>query len=618
MGGQRFSAVAGLSVKRKDGPPGPTSEDSIERVSFPGVWRLFVRHAPLALSIVALGLWLAWNSLSHQERRYEASATIVLDAVAARLDPGQTQVRRAFLSQSEINTEVEVMRSHDFVARVVEELELFNDPDFGGGPVSNEASDRVEAARALVPKLLSMYWLDFRPGTLTIDIHVVDSNAERTARIANGLASAYIRYAMDVQQGGLKQRIEFLEQSLQRVRENLTEAELDTAAFIRVNDLDNQQTHSNLVARLDRIEAQIDIARRLGESVAELEEEKASINAALTEWSAAELTRLGLERQLNRLNVREDLFSDQLDALQAQLDIVVPVARQMALALPPAEPSFPNVNTGLAGAGVGSAAMAFVAVLFAASFDTRIRETSRYSVALRLRPVGRIPRLPFRDRWTARRLIERFASDRKLPDGDTLRHTSTTLRRKCGREGSFVLMITSARPGEGRSTIAMALATIEAKAGERVLLIDLNRPGHGVSELLQAPRSQHSLGEMFENTFIMLQALQGPIDPAGVSLVVPSSEGFLPRSLMRRLADDVLVVLQHRGTLEMLRTRYDLIVIDVPPVLSDDTALRLATLADETLLVVRMNRTRLRDLSEAVSLLRANNLEPCGTVENYG
>ena len=182
----------------------------------------------------------------------------------------------------------------------------------------------------------------------------------------------------------------------------------------------------------------------------------------------------------------------------------------------------------------------------------------------------------------------------------------------------MTLLVTSARRGDGLSTTVAAIASAEAAAGERVLVIDLEQDGHGISAGLSMVRSPSSLDDLTASAELMRREIAPPGGDVGFYLVAPATVRPAPGNLKRERVAGLHIVQQDRVTLEPLKARFDLIVIEVPPVLTNTTALRLALQVDETLLVVRMNKTRLSRLAQAVSVLRSSHVEPVGTIENHG
>ena len=143
------------------------------------------------------------------------------------------------------------------------------------------------------------------------------------------------------------------------------------------------------------------------------------------------------------------------------------------------------------------------------------------------------------------------------------------------------LLVTSARPGEGKTTVACALGISMAQAGQRVVLVDCDfrRPrvhkvfaksgNVGVTSLLLDPSQldELDLSSQVPNLSV-LPAGPHPPDPAELL----QSDAFL-------------------SLLKLLTTRFDRVVLDSPPVGAVTDAAVLSTIADGTLLVIRASKT---------------------------
>ena len=150
-----------------------------------------------------------------------------------------------------------------------------------------------------------------------------------------------------------------------------------------------------------------------------------------------------------------------------------------------------------------------------------------------------------------------------------------------------VILVTSARDGEGKTTTANNLATTFALAGQRVLLVDsdLRRPGltkiwklrdnEGVSAVLLDPDAD----------------VICPTDVVGLS-VVPC--GALPPNPAELLSSNAM-----REWIDAMERRFDLIILDTPPVLSVADTRILATLADGVILVLDPALTTRRMVKQA-------------------
>jgi capsular exopolysaccharide synthesis family protein len=163
--------------------------------------------------------------------------------------------------------------------------------------------------------------------------------------------------------------------------------------------------------------------------------------------------------------------------------------------------------------------------------------------------------------------------------------------------GSFPLrttLITSAVPGEGKTTTAINLALAYAESGKRPTLLidgDLRRPS--VSRHIR-PEPSFGLSEILAGEALLDHAL---IEMSGSRLwILPAGT---PRETPLRLLQS-----EHLdGLIAELRRRFDRIVIDAPPTVPFTDAAVLASHADGTLLVVRARTTTKPLIRRAVESL---------------
>jgi len=178
---------------------------------------------------------------------------------------------------------------------------------------------------------------------------------------------------------------------------------------------------------------------------------------------------------------------------------------------------------------------------------------------------------------------EQFANSRS-PVSEAYRSLRTALQFSTADGAPKTLLVTSARPSEGKSTTAVALATNFAQLGLRVLLIDadLRNPSLHKSFPGAAPCGLSNYLTSRSNA-LPKGAFQETEHP-GLTLM-PS--GPMPPNPAELLAGPKMPLL-----LQVTAGRFDIVVVDGPPVMGIADAPLLASIASGTLLVIEAGRTR--------------------------
>ncbi len=177
------------------------------------------------------------------------------------------------------------------------------------------------------------------------------------------------------------------------------------------------------------------------------------------------------------------------------------------------------------------------------------------------------------------------------------------------RDPVRVVTISSATPGEGKTTSAVNLAVTLARRGRQVLLVDADLRCGVISGTLGVP--QHpGLSELLEGTAKLAEVVHRVQldDETEVNVL---AGGRIPTDPARLLASDDL-----RALFRRLREEFDAVVLDAPPVnLVTDAAL-LGCASDGVVLVVRSGATSEDDLRDAVGHLQAVGAPVLGVVLN--
>jgi succinoglycan biosynthesis transport protein ExoP len=219
--------------------------------------------------------------------------------------------------------------------------------------------------------------------------------------------------------------------------------------------------------------------------------------------------------------------------------------------------------------------------------------------------------------------IMRYALDNPLsPFAETLRAGKIAVDLTLRNRSPKLIGIVSALPGEGKSTIAMNLATLLSHAGYRTLLIDGDLRNPGLTRAV-APFAEHGLVEAVMDSKPISEVMVYEPDsslallPAVIQGRVPHTSEFLASPGMR-------AVLQ-----QAVDANYAFVLLDLPPLAPVVDARAIMPLLDGVLLVVEWGKTtralvRSALLSSGVGdkcigvLLNKVALKKLKLYENYG
>jgi polysaccharide biosynthesis transport protein len=168
------------------------------------------------------------------------------------------------------------------------------------------------------------------------------------------------------------------------------------------------------------------------------------------------------------------------------------------------------------------------------------------------------------------------------------------------------LLITSAGPAEGKTTVACCIAVAMASAGQRVVLLDCD---------MRRPRVHKVFG--FRNDVGVTSAMLelGVLDSAIRETLVPNLN-VLPTGPLPPNPSELLHSVAFARVLAELQKRFDRIIIDSPPIVPVTDAAVLATKVDGTILVVRAFETSRESVSRAQRALRDVGISLVGCVLN--
>ncbi len=419
---------------------------------------------------------------------------------------------------------------------------------------------------------------------------VVDGNKEGISAIMRGFgpASDYLKARQELQL--LRAQYVELGVNLKARHPKMAELAQRIALQERLMEIFQTQTGEQFDSQMESIRVQIQ-----------------NIENAAKEWEVKALDlsrRLGeFERLKSEVERRKGLYERLLASVQ-NVDVNRNIDQDVVTVMEyGSQPSVvrPDLGRALLMGGLGGFAVGLGILLLIGKLDDRYISVSELEAHSELDVVGLIPRLKASEMQVLEEndkrhiLVESFRNIRSsmlfMPSGDF-------------NPKSF--LISSAIPGEGKSTLAMDLAVTMALAGSKTLLVDgdLRR---GRLNRHFAAKSEPGLAELLKET--------AQFNDTIVETQVPNLS-FMPRGKAMAAGTEPLPGPKFSKLVNTLHDKFDYVIIDSCPVLAADDSSAMAPLVDAVFFVVRARFTSARLFIRSLKLLAVRGVMVRGLIYN--
>lgn len=388
-----------------------------------------------------------------------------------------------------------------------------------------------------------------------------------------------------------------------------------TADASAIRDLDKQirESQDNIRRRTVTYLANLD------EQIAALRPRIERMQARLNNVPEQMMSYAKLERNRHIVEEMITLVEGRLKEAQIQEAVQDSTASVLDEAVNPARQGGSS-ETLIFAVAVFSGLLVGVAVAFLRDWlDTTIRTETDLANIVGVAVVGIIPNLQQQARSVGYRLPtpkdgdeSRPAAGREYqtPAAEAYRTLRTNLNYLTPPRPPHVIVVTSALPGDGKTTTVVNLAVTLAHQGQRVILIDAETRRGTVHDVFGIPPAPGFFDLMYGQASPGECIRRVQMEGGGTLDVLPlgSAPSVNPA--------DLLVAGRLQPLFERLRGQYDYVLIDTPPLnLFTDGAL-IGAHADALLLVARADKTDREELKYAVQQLRNVQVTLAGTILN--
>ena len=194
----------------------------------------------------------------------------------------------------------------------------------------------------------------------------------------------------------------------------------------------------------------------------------------------------------------------------------------------------------------------------------------------------------------------------RSPVAEAFRVLRTNLQFAAVDKELKVILVTSASPNEGKSTVVEYLAQAISQTGKKVMVLDADLISPTLHRYFGIPNqrglSNLIVGDADFTVFTRLKEYPN-LSVITTGPIPPNSSELLGSARMKHLMD-------------RLREEYDVVIMDTPPILPVTDAVVASSLADGVILVVQAGRTRTVEVRHAQEVLEAAHANLLGVVLN--
>ena len=427
--------------------------------------------------------------------------------------------------------------------------------------------------------------------------------ADRVAAILNTIANTYLKQNIEMRSAEAKKTLAFLEEQLPGVKAKLDSAEQKLTTFRHSKgtiDLSGEtrlhlEKDVTLQQRIIELEQKKQEALRLFRAehptVRTIEEQQSRLRRELAKQQRSAASLPVVQQEVlslqEEVEVNNKLYTNLLNNIQ-QLRVVqageVGNVRIVDQAYAPIKPSKPNRKLIFAGVAFAFLLLGCFIVYVRRMLSNGVCSSSEVEQATGVGVYGKLPML---DGKTLNDVSKPYVSAQPdEPFSEGIRALRTALEFSVFADGKKILMVSGLVQGVGKSFVSTNLAASFAMSGKKVLLVDMDlRRGHlfkhsqkGLCEMLEK--------ECYTEEYVVKMTDNFHVLGAGARVVNPGS---------------LLNSSRFSAFLDAFRDKYDMIVLDTPPVFQCSDALLVEKHADYLLCVLKHAAHTIESIQDALN-----------------
>jgi len=526
---------------------------------------------------------------------YRATVSIVIEKGTSKVTQFADVYQAGIMDIQFYQTQYKIMASRQLAERAFNDLRLNREADF------RDEKDPVA-------KLQKMIKIEPVRNSQVVLINADDTDALRAASIANALAESYVKQDIELRNRATKEATGWLDEQAKDLQNKMRKSEEALNRYVQQNRIvtipEAGKKMETLLDELKQSKSRIETdlaesSKRYGEKHPKL----IALTAQLEDINKkieSETTRL---LELNQKMVEYNMLRKEADTNQQLYTSLLQRAKETGVsekiefsnirivdaAKPPDVPFKPKKSRDLVLSIFLALFGGFGVAFFLEYLDSTIRTAEDVSHYLTLPFLGYIPAAHKEAKTDQERGLLCFHNPHSTTT-ESFRAVRTSVLFASPEDKPLkLIMITAAFPREGKSFFSSNLATIFSQVNEKIVVIDVDMRRPRLNKTfnldIKPGLSNYLIGNVDLNSIIK------PTTIPNLSII---TSGTIPPNPSELLTSNKI-----RTLLEELKTKFDRIILDSPPILSAPDSSLLANVVDGVILVVKGASTRLEVVVKA-------------------
>jgi len=504
--------------------------------------------------------------------------------------------------------------------------------DFNASLGSNLLIKKLKATAA-INKLKGILTVEEnQKGSGVILITAISETPEYAAKVANSVASAYLRQNVERRSAEAAQTLAFLKSQLPTVRARVESAESALNSYrLRESSVDLDKETAAVLAQSTTVEQKKnELIQKKGEllltltaahpSVVALDTQQRMLadQAAKVQQSIAKLptTQQELLRLRREVEVNTGLYTNMLSSMQ-ELEVAeagtLGNVRLMDEAFSAGKPFQPDslivlIAGFVAGLAIGLAMLIITQLLDHAEHDPAVIESITGIPVYATIPFSRGQKKLFENRNIAAQNSEKqvlVVANPNDPAAEAVRSLRTTLHFSVFEAKNKSILFTGPTPGIGKSFVTSNLSAVLAQVPMNVILIDADLRRGTIHDYYGLERGKGV------SDYVLGTSLSEVLRESGVPNLKIISTGNIPPN-----PTELLMTKRFSQLVEEAESLADLVLIDTGPILAVSDASIIGQIAGATLLVIKAGQHSRREILETVKRLQQVGVVVRGLVVN--